>query len=111
MNVLELAKKYGFKIYTDEKVAEKREIEGCYIGDLLSLAMAKVETDNIWITIQTNLNTVAVASLADAACILIVDGFVPDKNTLEKAAEQEIVILNTEMSAYEAAKKLMECGI
>jgi hypothetical protein len=62
MNVLEFAKKYDFKVFTDEKVAEKREIKGCYIGDLLSLAMAKVEEDNVWITIQTNLNIVAVAS-------------------------------------------------
>lgn len=111
MNVSEFAKKYDFKVFTDEKVAEKREIKGCYIGDLLSLAMAKVEADNVWITIQTNLNIVAVASLADASCILIADGFVPDENTIEKAQEKEIVILNTELSAYEAAKKLMECGI
>ena len=111
MNVLELAKKYGFKIHTNEKVAGGRHIKGCYIGDLLSLAMAKVEMDNVWITIQTNINTVAVAALADAACILIANGFEPDKNTLERAVEQEITILSTELSVYDAAKKLMECGI
>lgn len=111
MTVSELANKLNFKIYTAEAEAGKKTAKGCYIGDLLSLAMSKVEMNNVWVTIQTNINTVAVASLADAGCILLVDGFAPDENTVEKAQEQGIVILGTDISAYEAAVKLAESGI
>lgn len=87
------------------------EITGCYIGDLLSLAMAKVEEGNIWITVQTNINIVAVASLKDVACIIISDGFLPDKNTAERADKEGIAIISAPDSAYELAKKLSELGI
>ena len=110
MNVRELAEKLNLKFYTGEDLAEKIA-DGCYIGDLLSLAMSKVQADYVWITIQTNVNIVAVASLADAGCIIIADGCVPDEKTVERAQEQEIIILGSELSAYELAKGLAELGI
>lgn len=87
------------------------EVQGCYIGDLLSLAMARVEEGTVWITIQTNLNIVAVASLAEAACIVIADGFAPDENTVKKANEVGVPVLITEKTAYEVAKGLAELGV
>lgn len=87
------------------------DIRGCYIGDLLSLAMARVEEGTVWVTIQTNLNIVAVASLAEAACIVIADGFVPDENTVKKANEVGVPVVTTEKTAYEVAKALAELGI
>ncbi len=111
MTVKDVAEKLGVDFYTCEDLAEKRNVEGCYIGDLLSLVMSKVEMGNIWITIQTNINIVAVAALAEASCILITDGFMPDKSTIEKAQEQEIIILGGDITAYEAAGKLSQMGI
>lgn len=87
------------------------EIQSCYIGDLLSLAMARVEEGTVWVTIQTNLNIVAVASLAEAACIVVADGFVPDENTVKKANEVGVPVLTTEKTAYEVAKALAELGV
>ncbi len=87
------------------------EIQDCYIGDLLSLAMARVEEGTVWVTIQTNLNIVAVASLAEAACVVVVDGFVPDENTVKKANEVGVPVLTTEKTAYEVAKALTELGV
>ncbi|MBQ7096745.1 MAG: hypothetical protein IJN96_01580 [Clostridia bacterium] len=110
MNVREIASKLGLKFYAGEEYAEKTA-KGCYIGDLLSLAMSKVQMDYVWITIQTNVNIVAVASLADAGCIILADGCVPDEKTVERAKEQEIIILGSEMSAYELAVRLSEMGI
>ncbi len=82
---------------------ENKEISGCYIGDLLSLAMSRIEKDNAWITIQSNINIVAVASLMEAGCIIICDGFNPDAGVVERANMQEVSILKTEFSAYETA--------
>ena len=110
MTVSEIAKNMNLTYYAGEGLAEK-SAKGCYIGDLLSLAMSKVQMNYVWITIQTNVNIVAVASLADAACIILADGCIPDEKTVERAKEQEIIILGSEMSAYELAVRLSELGI
>lgn len=110
MKVSELAKALNCKIACGAQGGE-REVSGCYIGDLLSLAMSKVQKDNVWITIQSNINIVAVASLTEAGCILLCDGFEPDENTANKAEVEEIPILVSERSAYELARMLLECGI
>ena len=110
MNVSELAAKTGCKIVCGAGGAEK-EVHGCYIGDLLSLAMSKVQKDNVWITIQSNINIAAVATLTEAACIIICDGFMPDENTSQRADNEDIPILSSEESAYELAVKLSGYGI
>ena len=99
---------HGFEMVCGD---ETRDISGCYIGDLLSLAMSRVLKDNVWITIQSNINIVAVASLADAGCIVICDGFSPDSGVCERAKLQDVTILKTELSAYETAKILAENNI
>lgn len=101
MLLKELIEKSGFELLSG--TADK-EINGCYIGDLLSLAMSKVQKDNLWITIQSNINIVAVASLTEAGAIVICEGFSPDENALKKAIEEEITILKSEHSAFEIAK-------
>ncbi len=110
MTVAEIVNELDLRVYAGENL-EKKTAKGCYIGDLLSLAMSKVEMNNAWITIQTNVNIVAVASLAEAACVILVDGCVPDEKTVEKAKEQDIAILGGEISAYNAAVKLAGMGI
>lgn len=108
MKVYELAEKTGCEIVCGDG---KGELKGCYIGDLLSLAMSRVEKDNVWITIQTNINIAAVATLTEAGCIIICDGFAPDDNTRERAETEGISILTSEKSAYELAAAISGYGI
>ncbi len=103
----ELAKALGGEIMTGNG---DRTLRGCYIGDLLSLAMSNTEEDNVWITVQTNINTVAVATLTDVGAIVICDGYAPDADTLEKAKSEDILIITTEKSAYEAAIEVYKLG-
>ena len=86
--------------------AEEGEVSGCYIGDLMSLAMARLEEGNVWITIQTNLNVVAVAALKEAGCVILADGAIPDEDAKAKAESEKIPILVSEKSAYTLAKEL-----
>ena len=46
-----------------------REVSGAYVGDLLSWVMGRAQADNAWITIMSNVNVIAVASLSDVACV------------------------------------------
>jgi hypothetical protein len=81
----------------------EREINGVYIGDLLSWVMGNANADDLWITIMSNINIVAVASLTDASCILLAEDVAPDRAALDAAMAKGVNILSTPLSAYEAA--------
>ena len=85
-----------------------REIDGVYIGDLLSWVMGRAQMDNAWITIMTNVNTIAVASLADTSCVILAEGVEMESDLVETAKEKEINILSSSQPIYETAIKLAE---
>ncbi len=82
-----------------------------YMGDLLSVVMGYAEEESAWITIQSHVNIVAVATLRGVSAIIIAHGFEPDEDTVETAKEENITILTTELNPFEAAKKLVEFGL
>ena len=85
-----------------------REVTGCYIGDLLSWVMGKASSGDCWITIMSNINTLAVATLTDVACIVLAEGVTLEEEVLEAAKNKEINVVSTPLSAYEAALKISE---
>lgn len=84
----------------------ERTINGVYVGDLLSWVMGRAECDNVWITIMSNINVVAVASLSDVSCVLLAEDVTFDNEVLNTAKEKGINILSTPLPAYEAAIKI-----
>ncbi len=86
----------------------EREITGVYIGDLLSWVMGKANSGDAWITIMSNVNILAVASLADCACIILSEGVTLPEDLLETANAKEINILYFGGSSYEAAVALSQ---
>ncbi len=85
-----------------------REITGVYIGDLLSWVMGRANEGDAWITIMSNINIIAVASLADTACIILAEDVMPDAEIINKAQEKGINILKTSKDIYETALMLSE---
>ena len=88
-----------------------REVEGVYIGDLLSWVMGRAQADNVWLTIMSNLNIVAVATLSDVSCIILCEGVTLEESVKNTAEAKGVNILATEAPAYETAKKLAELGL
>lgn len=84
----------------------EREVKGVYIGDLLSWVMGRAKADDAWITIMSNINIVAVASLADVACIILAEGVTLDTSVIETANAKGVNILSAQMPAYEAAMQI-----
>ena len=82
---------------------ESREIRNVYIGDLLSWVMGRAKADDAWITIMSNVNILAVASLADTSCIILAEGVMVDETIKATAMDKEINILTTNMNIYETA--------
>lgn len=81
----------------------EREIKNVYIGDLLSWVMGRAQEDDAWITIMSNVNVVAVASLADTACVILAENVSLDDAVKKTAEEKGINVLSTQKSAYEMA--------
>ena len=101
MTVKELSEMQGFKAVAMPD--GEREIHGVYIGDLLSWVMGRAKADDAWITIMSNINIVAVASLADVACIILAEGVNLDMSVIETARAKGVNVLSTQMPAYETA--------
>lgn len=81
-------------------------VEGAYCSDLLSDVMANAQKGDLWITIQTHQNIVAVASLLELAGVVITNGGNPDDETVAKATKEKIPVLTTELSSFEVAGRL-----
>ena len=80
-----------------------REINGVYIGDLLSWVMGKAQGDNAWITIMSNINTLAVASLTDVACVILAEGVTLEDEVKTAAQNKGINVITSTYSAYDTA--------
>ena len=85
-----------------------REVTGGYTGDLLSWVMARLPADAVWFTVMGNVNAIAVASLADAACIVLTDNASLDEEARIKAQQQDILVLGSEKNSYELGAQLAE---
>ena len=83
-----------------------REIEGGYVGDLLSWVMGKAQSSDVWITIMSNMNIIAVASLTDVACIVLAEGVSIDENVVRTAEMKEINVLQSPKSAFDLAAEI-----
>ncbi|WP_054632631.1 hypothetical protein [Thermoclostridium stercorarium] len=101
MTVKDFTEQFGYEILTCADKADKIEITGVYICDLLSMAMARVKDGNMWVTVHTNVNIVAVAYLTNAACIVIPENIEVEEITVSKAAEKGIIIIRAPHTSYE----------
>ena len=72
MTVTELSKVTGLTAITLPD--PEREVKGAYVGDLLSWVMGRADEGNAWITIMSNSNVAAVATLADVSCVILAEG-------------------------------------
>lgn len=109
MKISDFANSINCSLVTKED--KEIQLEGVYIGDLLSVVMAKAKENYAWITIQTHLNVMAVAELLDLSCVIIVENMEIEEDTLVKANELNIPILKTEESAYQVACRLNKLGL
>jgi hypothetical protein len=88
-----------------------REVTGGYCGDLLSDVMANAKKGDMWLTIQSHQNIVAVAVLREIAAIVLVNGRTPEEETKKKAQAEGIPILSCTAPAFETAGRLYRLGI
>ena len=107
MKLKEITEKLQLKVLTGQENLDV-DVTGGYTSDLLSDVIANSKQGNLWITLQIHQNIIAVAKLKDLAGIIIVNNREPDDDTLEKAKEENVLLLGSEEMAFEVSGKLYE---
>ncbi len=82
---------------------QEKEVTGCYISDLLSDVMANSKDGQVWITLQTHPNIVAVAVIKNLSGIIMTNNRIPEPDTKNKAEAENITILTTPHTTFEIA--------
>lgn len=100
MKVTEFAEKLGAQLLTGETGADS-QIMDIYCCDLLSWVMAHASKGAAWITVHTNMNIVAVASLSELSCIIVPEGIEMEEATLKKAVREGIPVISSTLNAYQ----------
>ena len=105
--VLELIEAKDMTPETDKNT----EVSCGYTCDLLSWVMAHGAEGMAWITVQTHMNVIAVASLMEMAAVIIPEDIEMEEASLEKAKSEGINVLQTPLTAYEICARLAAAGL
>jgi predicted transcriptional regulator len=107
MNVAKITEALHLKVCSGE-AGLQNEVIGGYASDLLSDVMGNAQAGNIWVTLQTHKNVMAIASLKDISAVVLVKGLQPDTDTLVQSNEEGIPVLSTDQDAFTIIGKLYE---
>ena len=104
MDIKELKEKLELTLLCGDDLG--REVTGCYCGDLLSHVMSHISKGNLWITVLSHKNVIAVASLMQVSGILLAENITMEADCLDQAKKEGIGVFRTSLSAFEAAHRL-----
>ncbi len=107
MKVRDIVEKLNLKVCCGSEGLDK-EISGGYTSDLLSDVMGNSQEGQVWVTLQTHKNIMAIASLKDLAAVVLVKGYTPDEDTKEQADSEGIPVLSTKEESFVISGKLFE---
>ena len=93
------------------EVSQDREVTCGYTCDLLSWVMAHGDEGMAWVTVQTHLNVVAVAALADMDCVILPEGITMEQESLDKANGEGMCVLTSPLTAYEICGRMAAQGV
>lgn len=110
MIVREILNAVGARAVTGEAGLDN-EVKCGYACDLLSWVMAHGSEGMAWVTVQTHMNVIAVATLHDMSCVIIPENAQVDEEVSAKAAEEGVAILLSEKSAYEICALMHDAGV
>ena len=110
MTISDLIKPFGLKIETGKDRLDE-DVTGGYASDLLSDVIAHSRKGDVWITIQTHPNIVAVATMKELSGIILAGGRQPEAETIQRADQEGIPILTSPLFTFELVGRLYQMGI
>lgn len=110
MNLGKIVRQLGLEVQVDGGRLNA-EVHGGYASDLISDVIANAREGDLWVTLQTHQNTIAVASMKDLAGVVLVNGRQPEEDTLRKAKEENVPLLVCSLPAFELIGRLHQLGL
>lgn len=107
MKISDIVSTLNLEVVSGEKGLD-REITGGYVSDLLSDVIGGAQEGNVWITMQTHHNVIAVASLKELAAVIIVKGLKPAEETVRKSNEEGIPVLSSYNDTFKITGRLYD---
>jgi len=107
MKVNELLKNENFTLLNKD-VDTNKVITSGYVCDLLSWAMANAKKGCAWVTVQTNINVIAIAHLHEMSCVIVTDSMVVKTDILKRATMENIPLITTKLNNYDVVKFLID---
>ena len=109
MKVKEIIDKLDLEVVVESSL--DKEITGGYCGDLLSNVMERKKKGDLWLTVQSHQNVIAVALLTEVAAVIVVENFEIEDKAIKRAKEKGVNILRSDLTAYELAGLLHDLKI
>ncbi|MDD4028486.1 MAG: hypothetical protein PHX86_02040 [Caldisericia bacterium] len=75
--------------------------QNVYASDLLSNALASVNPETAWITVQVHQNILGIASIKQCPVVIFSEGAVPDDSVISLAEEKDIFLLTSSYPTFE----------
>jgi len=107
MKIKQIIKALKLELVT-KNVDMEKEVKSAYSCDLLSNVLAKAGDESAWLTVQTNMNIIGVATIKKIPIIIIAENSTIPKQTIAKAEENEIIIAKGKQDIFTISGKLYE---
>jgi len=88
-----------------------KEVVYGYTCDLLSEVMGNAKPDTLWITVQSHVNIIAVATITGIRGIILCNGHDYNEQTINKAKEENITLFKTTDNSFTVSGKLYALGL
>lgn len=99
MTVRELKMSLDLNVIAGE-AGLSREIKGGYTGDLLSFVMAHAKEEDVWVTVQGHMNTLAVAVMVGISAIILAEEVEIDEEVKKRANQEQIPVLSSKEKSF-----------
>lgn len=107
MKISDIVSALNLEVVSGEEGLD-REITGGYVSDLLSDVIGGAQEGNVWITMQTHHNVIAVASLKELGAVIMVKGLRPSEDTVKKSNEEGIPVLSSNNDTFKITGRLYD---
>ena len=110
MKIAEVARILGAAVLCGESRLNE-EVRAAFGADMMSDVLAFMDEDTLLLTGLVNLHVIRTAEMLDLKCIVFVLGKMVTAEMLERAKEENIALLTTDKSLYQASGILYEANL
>ena len=110
MKISEIKEKLGAQLVCGEDRLDE-EVKSACCSDMMSDVLAFVKDQGVLLTGLLNSQVIRTANMMDMVCVVFVRGKNPTPEIIELAKECGIVVMRTELRAYDACGILYSAGL